>query len=159
MLGAFATIPENAKGLAGTLLDPMGISLGDLGDSAAVAEEQGVDVGIFSSMQALFGGKIAAFAYMLFVLLYIPCVAALSAVYRETNLKWTAFVGSWTTLLAFVASSTFYQVATFAEHPGYSLAVLLSAWGALAGVLLTLRIMGTRGQEQGKPAKSAYSAS
>ena len=159
LLGALATIPENAKGLAGTLLDPLGISLGDLEDSAVVAEEQGVDAGIFGSMQALFGGKIAAFAYMLFVLLYIPCVAALSAVYRETNLKWTAFVGSWTTLLAFVASSTFYQVATFAAHPGYSLTVLLSAWGALAGVLLTLRIMGTRAQEQEALAKSVCSAS
>lgn len=152
--GAFASIPENAGGLAATLLDPLGLSVGDLEDRDAIAEEQGVDAGIFGSMQALFGGKIAAFAYMLFVLLYVPCVAALSAVYRETNLKWTVFVAFWTTLLAFVASSTFYQVATFAEHPGYSCAVLLSAWGALTGVMLVLRITSTRVQEQEELAKS-----
>lgn len=156
---AFASIPENAGGLAATLLDPLGLSVGDLEDRAAVAEGQGVDAGIFGSMQALFGGKIAAFAYMLFVLLYVPCVAALSAVYRETNLKWTAFVAFWTTLLAFVASSTFYQVATFAEHPGYSCTMLLSAWGALTGVMLVLRITSTRVQEQEELAKSLPGAS
>ncbi len=159
LAAAFATIPDNALGLSATLLDPLGISVGQIADSAAAAEEQGVDAGVFGSMQALFGGKIAAFAYLLFILLYAPCVAALSAVYRETNLGWTLFVTFWTTLLAFVASSTFYQVATFAAHPGYSLTVLLSAWGALVGVLLLLRLQGVRVQESGKPIKTACTLS
>ncbi len=34
----------------------------------------------------------SAFAFLLFVLLYMPCVATLAAIFRETNsLKWTAF--------------------------------------------------------------------
>ena len=153
---AFATIPENILGLTGTLLDPLGVSVGSIADSAAAAEEQGVDAGVFGSMQALFGGKIAAFSYLLFILLYAPCVAALSAVYRETNLNWTLFIAFWTTLLAFAASSTFYQVATFAAHPGYSTAVLLSVWGVLTCVLFMLRLQGVRMQEQEKPAKAAF---
>ncbi|MCK4425131.1 MAG: hypothetical protein KAV69_00165 [Deltaproteobacteria bacterium] len=66
-----------------------------------------------SSRQLGFG----AFAYLLFVLLYFPCVTAIAAVYRETNLKWTAFAGAWTTGLAYMASSLFYQLATFGQHP------------------------------------------
>lgn len=143
-------------GLTGTLLDPLGVSVGSIADSAAAAEEQGVDAGVFGSMQALFGGKIAAFSYLLFILLYAPCVAALSAVYRETNLNWTLFIAFWTTLLAFAASSTFYQVATFTAHPGYSTAVLLSVWGVLTCVLFMLRLQGVRMQEQEKPAKAAF---
>ena len=157
LAGAFATIPENILGLTGTLLDPLGISVGSIADSSAAAEEQGVDAGVFGSMQALFGGKIAAFSYLLFILLYAPCVAALSAVYRETNLNWALFVAFWTTLLAFAASSTFYQVATFAGHPGYSITVLLSVWGVLTCVLFLLRLQGLRMQEREKPAEAVYS--
>lgn len=119
---AFATIPANLAEVAGTLTDPLGLSLGDLGNQEAAAEAQEVSSATFSSMVALFGSGAAAFAYMLFVLLYFPCSAAIAAVYRETNLKWTLFIGAWTTLLAYMASTTFFQVATMADHPAFTLA-------------------------------------
>jgi ferrous iron transport protein B len=118
---SFATIPENLMGVADTLLDPLGISVGDVSTVESAAEEQEVAVSTFGAMVALFDGKVGAFAYLLFILLYFPCVAAIAAVHRETNFRWTAFVGAWTTGLAYMASVLFYQTATISRHPVSSL--------------------------------------
>ncbi len=128
---AFATIPENLMGVADTLLDPLGISVGDVSDTDAAAEELEVSTGTFASMERLFGEVSAAFAYLLFVLLYFPCSAAIAAVYRETNLLWTMFVGSWTTLMGYIAATVFYQGSTWSAHP-----VSSSLW--ISGMLLLL---------------------
>jgi len=140
--GAFATIPENLLGVLDTFTDPLGLSVGEIGDAATAAEEQEVSVATFGSMVKLFGSQSAAFAYLLFVLLYFPCSAAIAAVYRETNLAWTAFAGFWTTFLAYMASTLFYQVANFSAHPGYSLLVIAADLGAFTCVILVLRSMG-----------------
>jgi len=130
---AFATIPENLAGIAGSLLDPLGIDVGDVSDQGAVAEEQGVGSSIFGSMVTLFDGTAGAFAYLVFILLYFPCVAAIAAVYRETNLAWTLFAGAWTTGLAYVFAVLSYQIGTWGAHPGTS-----AAW--VAAMLLVLAV-------------------
>lgn len=82
---SFATIPENLMGVAETLLDPLGISAGDVSTVESAAEEQGVAAGTFGAMVALFDGKVGAFAYLLMVLLYVPCVASsLPSIERPT---------------------------------------------------------------------------
>jgi ferrous iron transport protein B len=117
MSEAVATIPENLAGITETLLDPLGISIGDVSDTTVVAEEQEVSTSIFGSMVSLFDGTAGAFAYLVFILLYFPCSAAIAAVYRETNLGWTLFAGAWTTGLAYFFAVITYQAATFAAHP------------------------------------------
>lgn len=150
--GAFATIPENLKGVVDTLTDPLGLSVGDVSDIKAAAEEQEVSETTFGSMERLFASQSAAFAYLLFVLLYFPCSAAIAAVYRETNLAWTAFTGFWTTFLAYFASTLFYQVANFTSHPGYSALVIGVDIGALVSVILVLKAL-----SRSKQAKKAIS--
>ncbi len=140
--GAFATIPENLIDVLGTFADPLGLSVGDVSDITTAAKEQAVNASTFGSMVKLFGSQSAAFAYLLFVLLYFPCSAAIAAVYRETNLAWTAFAGFWTTFLAYLASTLFYQAANFSAHPGYSLLVIAADLGAFAGVVLVLKSRG-----------------
>lgn len=93
MWGSFATILANLAELPVTLLDPLGLSVGDVSDVETAAEEQEVAFTTFGQMALRFDGRVAAFAYLLFVLMYFPCVAAMGAVYRETNAGWTAFVG------------------------------------------------------------------
>jgi len=137
--GAFATIPTNLLAVVDTLTDPLGLSVGDLSDSTSAAEAQEVSVATFGSMVKLFGSQSAAFAYLLFVLLYFPCSAAIAAVYRETNLAWTAFAGFWTTFLAYLAATLFYQAANFSAHPQYSLLVIGADLAAFAGVVLGLK--------------------
>ncbi len=139
---AFASIGENLAGLAGTMLDPLGLSIMDADTIETAAEGLGVGVGAFGAMVHLFDGRIGAFAYLLFILLYFPCVAALSAVYRETDLKWTAFAGAWTTGLAYMAAVIFYQAATITRNPGTSLAWIIIMCGLFAGVVMILRRVG-----------------
>lgn len=120
---AFATIPANLATIPGALLDPLGLSAVDdaSGENAANASSA-LGNGAFGQMAMRFQTSAAAFAYMLFILLYCPCVAAVATVYRETNLGWTIFVIGWTTGLAYWSATLFYQVATFAQHPISSLA-------------------------------------
>ena len=44
------------------------------------------------SIAAVFSGPVAAFAFLVFVLFYTPCIAAISAIHREMHsTKWTVF--------------------------------------------------------------------
>jgi ferrous iron transport protein B len=141
---SLATIPENLQGVAGTLLDPLGISIGDVSDMATAAGNQEVGLGTFGAMARLFDGRIGAFAYLLFILLYFPCVAAIAAVYRETNLYWTLFTGAWTTTLAYLASVLFYQAATMARHPGSSITWVAVVCAVFTGIVMLMRRMGRK---------------
>lgn len=82
-----------------------------------------------------FDGKANAFAYLLFVLLYFPCISATAAMLREVQRGWTIFSVCWTTGLAYAMAVFYYQVATIALHPvqtitwvGILLCVGFSAW-------------------------------
>lgn len=140
---AFTSVPANLIALTDTILDPLGVSMvGDVNTVDEAAQAQEVNTGTFGSMVILFAGKIGAFTYLLFILLYSPCVAAMSAVYRETNLKWTLFVSAWTTMLAYMAAVLFYQTATFANHPASSL-LWIGAIAALFFIIVyTMKIFG-----------------
>jgi ferrous iron transport protein B len=52
-----------------------------------------------------------AFAYLLFVLIYFPCIATIAAIKGETgSWKWALFAACYTTALAWVVSAVVYQV-------------------------------------------------
>ena len=54
---------------------------------------------------------LSAFAFLVFVLLYAPCVAAVSTLYREMNsLKWTVLSFVWQLAAAYIISTIIYQV-------------------------------------------------
>ena len=127
---AFATIPANLADAMGTWADPLGLAVGDLSDQSAVAEAQEVSTGTFGAMAARFDGAAGAFAYLLFILLYFPCTAAIAAVYQESGMRWTLFVGAWTTGLAYGLATLWYQIANFARHPLDS-----SIWIGVVGAL------------------------
>ena len=80
LLAAIATIPQNLAQLADALTDPLGFSAANTPDREAAAESQGVGVGTFGAMASRFDGQIGAFAYLLAVLLYLPCVSAMAAI-------------------------------------------------------------------------------
>ncbi|MDJ0673837.1 MAG: Fe(2+) transporter permease subunit FeoB [Calothrix sp. MO_167.B42] len=137
---AFASIPKNFSELGKQVLDPLGINIGNVQDQATVAEEQEVAVGTFGQMAKRFDGGAGAFAYLLFVLMYFPCVAATGAVYRETNLGWTLLVALWTTGLGYWVATMFYQIATFSQHPGFSLAWIIGGAVVMAGTIFLLKL-------------------
>lgn len=112
---AAQTIPANLMDI--NVADPAGLDIGDTEDKAAAAESQDVDVSIYDNMQNHFLGAAGAFAYLLFILLYMPCSAAMGALVRESGRNWAIFVAMWCNLLAFAASTLYYQLATFNAHP------------------------------------------
>jgi len=130
---AFASIGTEFMALADTLTDPLGISIGDVSDAEAVAEEQEVQGSTLTNMASLFGSPFAAFCYLVFILLYAPCVAVLGAVNKEAGWRWTLLVFSWSTGLAYIAATVTYQIGTFGTNPLFS-----SIWiGAMLLVLFT----------------------
>ncbi len=54
---------------------------------------------------------IVAYSFMLFILLYFPCIAALAAIKREAGTKWMVFEIFYTTVVAWLVSFIFYQIA------------------------------------------------
>ena len=142
LIEAAKTIPENLAGIVYTLTDPLGLNIGDTSSIEIAAEAQAVSAGTFGAMGRLFDGKIGAIAYMLFILMYFPCVAAMAAVYRETNMRWTVFIAAWTTGLAYVSATSFYQLATFDRHPAFSTAWLAGCALIFIVVVLVMRFIG-----------------
>jgi len=135
--GAFATIPEGLLGVVDTFSDPLGIAVGEIEDVSSAAEAQEVSSSTFGAMIRRFDGTAGAFAYLLFILLYAPCVAALAAIWREISPGWAVFSSAYLSILAWSTSVLYYQVSTFAEHPNTSL-----FWLVLVSVLLGVGIFG-----------------
>ena len=101
----------------GTIYGVGGDSSGEISSDNATAEAAPADeeeapeedAGFISAIQKLFT-PLSAYAFMAFVLLYIPCLAVLSAIRRETNSwKWPAFSAGYTLVVAYVVSFTIYQ--------------------------------------------------
>ena len=54
---------------------------------------------------------LVAYGYMLFVLIYFPCIATIAAIKNESgSWKWAAFAACYTTALAWVVSFLTYQI-------------------------------------------------
>ncbi len=118
--------------LGGRLGDPLGIAIGDAGEAEAAALQE-VRGGTLTNMAALFASPFAAFCYLVFVLLYAPCVAVLGAVAKEAGWRWAALVFGWCTALAYIAATVAYQLGGILDTP-----LVSAAWtaGMLAVLLL-----------------------
>jgi len=53
---------------------------------------------------------LVAFGFMLFVLIYFPCVAVIAAIKKESNWKWALFTMVYTTVIAWVVAFLTYQI-------------------------------------------------
>ena len=146
---AALTIPENLMAVADNLLDPLGLNIGNVQDIQTAAEEQEVTHGTFGEMQARFDGQAGAFAYLLFILLYAPCVAATAAIQRETGTKWAIFVVFWTTAIAYMTATVFYQLATYSQHPQVSLFWVIGLLMTFCSVIFVFWLAGRTELRQG----------
>ncbi|MAZ66031.1 MAG: ferrous iron transport protein B [Kangiellaceae bacterium] len=124
---AVASIADNFFGLKEALIDPVGISGAN---EDAKSEYQQKKAG-FDTMAKLFVSTSSAFAYMLFILLYTPCAAALGAIKRELNMAWMVFLSLWTLGLAWCVATLYYQCSMILVTPWISIMWM----GAIAAVL------------------------
>jgi len=114
-------------GAIGVVLEPLGFGTWQAGLSlltGLIAKEvvvsnmaiaygfsENIDAaGFYQNMSAHFT-QVAAYAFLVFVLLYTPCVAVIGAVKKETNSwKWTVFSVVYQLVVAWVVAFFVYQV-------------------------------------------------
>lgn len=125
---ALSSIKENLLGIAPD--DPLSMDVGDISDLNVAAQEQEVAVTTYQVMQNAFNGQLGAFCYLLFILMYTPCVAAMGAIKNEVGNRWATFAALWSFAFAYLVATFCYQVGNFMATPLYSsiaiVAVILS---------------------------------
>ncbi|MDF0534348.1 Fe(2+) transporter permease subunit FeoB [Shewanella yunxiaonensis] len=142
---ALSTIPQNLLGI--NLGDPLSLSVGHVDNVDEAAAEQGVEQTTFSALQTGFSGQLSAFTYLLFILLYTPCVAAMGALVNEFGPRWASFAASWTLALAYGTSTVVYQAATIPQHPVQSCSWIAFFAAALVSFYLWLKRKAKRTQQ------------
>ncbi len=114
---------------------PMGINK-MLGINGSAKQDQSKSP-FFTALHNNFHGQIGAYAYLLFVLLYFPCIATTSTAYKESSAVWSLFMVFWATAMAYITATLFYQFATFSQHPEATI-----AWGAGSAFFMAAVILG-----------------
>ncbi len=92
--------------------------------------------GAMGVMSEKFGSASAAYSYLIFVLLYIPCISVMGAIARESSRGWMGFSILWGLNIAYSLATVFYQSVNFSQHPRYSLTCILAV------VLFNLLVLG-----------------
>ena len=141
---AFSSIGSELLALSSTLTDPLGISIGDVSDLDSVADEQDIETTTLSNMAALFSGPFAAFCYLVFILLYAPCVAVLGAINKEAGWHWTLLVFGWSTGLAYITATVIYQIGTFFVNPLFSSMWIIGMLTILIVFILNLKRLSSK---------------
>ncbi|OCG21902.1 ferrous iron transport protein B [Gilliamella sp. wkB108] len=105
---AVATIPENMAELSHTIFDPLGFASIDE-DIDSLQSDLAVNSITVSKIKTSFVTSTTTLAYLIFILLYTPCVATLGTIYRETGIKWMIFVAIWTFAVGWFVATIYYQ--------------------------------------------------
>ncbi|WP_159340218.1 Fe(2+) transporter permease subunit FeoB [Leclercia adecarboxylata] len=82
--------------------------------------------GAMGVMSEKFGSASAAYSYLIFVLLYIPCISVMGAIARESSRGWMGFSVLWGLNIAYSLATVYYQTVNFTQHPQYSLVCILA---------------------------------
>jgi len=127
---AVMTIPTNLKAIPQAFSNPI----------LATIKEQTLSSGAFGVMHQHFSSKASAFAYLLFILLYIPCVSTTAVIARELNKNWAIFSVIWSAGLAYSVATLFYQSATFAQHPIISTSWIISILSSFLIICVAMRV-------------------
>ncbi|MFM7272993.1 MAG: nucleoside recognition domain-containing protein, partial [Gammaproteobacteria bacterium] len=147
---AVDSVGRNLGALGDQVFDPLGLDLGDLTDREVAAAAQEVQVGTLGQMGRLFDGQLGAFAYMLFVLLYMPCVATLGAIYKEQGGFWAFFSATWNTAIAWALAVSVYQAGQLGDNTATAAAWIGGCTAMLVGCWLWLSRLANRRRDTGK---------
>jgi len=139
---AIDSIKENLLGIEPD--DPLGIKVGDLSNLEVVAEEQEVELTTYQLMQAAFVGQLGAFSYLLFILLYTPCVAAMGAIKNEVGSRWAGFAAIWSFVLAYLMATLCFQIGNFFATPVFSSIAIIISLLCFVAIYFWLKRQGSR---------------
>lgn len=116
-MGVAPSLEESFIGLLGKTIEPLFLAQGfDWRLDVSLLAGVGAKEIVASTMGVLYGGEynftaLEAYAFLLFVLIYFPCLATIVAIRHESgSWRWALFTAAYTTLLAWIISAVFYQV-------------------------------------------------
>ena len=129
---ALVSIPANLVEVFTSIANPLGVK-------AAIEESEGAgNEGAYKTMQAHFNlGRFQVLAYLLFILLYVPCLAAMGTAFRELGRFYGTLMMVLQTVIGWSLSVLFFQVTC-----GHSVALIITSVVLLAGVVVALVAIG-----------------
>lgn len=147
---AVVSIPQNLHALGASLWDPLGLKMDHADTVAEQAAQNDVDINTVLAMQALFDGKLGAFSYLVFLLLYVPCVATIGVILREQGKYWATFSVVWSVTIAYTMAVCVYQVGQIGTQP-----LIASLWitGMIALAVICMALLkwwGRRAEQTSK---------
>ena len=132
---ALVSIPENLAGIFGKLANPLGVE--EAIEESEDAENEEI-ASALSGMRAHFKlGKFQVFAYLLFILLYVPCLAALGTAFRELGKFYGTLMTVFQTAIGWSLSVLFFQLTVGGSALWIGVAATL-----LVGVVVALILIG-----------------
>ncbi len=135
IIESFTALGEGLTGIFSGLGATLGLDM--IGhDEAATADIVEAERTVFTGMRAHFD-PYSAYAYLLFVLLYFPCVAAFGTAVQEMGWKYGAVQAAYLTILAWSTATLFYQISV-----GHRASLIIIPIIVMLGVFFTLRYMG-----------------
>jgi len=129
---AFDSILTNLAAIGEALLDPIGWKTVEAARETPI-EGKGGGAEVFARLRSFFT-PVSAFAYLLFVLLYFPCVAAQGAAIRELGKRAGIALALYMTVLAWATAVLYYQVLEGGEWVwmGAAMGMLFLIWAVFA---------------------------
>ncbi|MBN2509394.1 MAG: Fe(2+) transporter permease subunit FeoB [Spirochaetales bacterium] len=112
---------------------------GGIAAAFGVVDDESVETDSYRLIRGRFTPA-AAYAYLLFVLIYIPCLAAFGTAVREIGAFYGTLMGVYLTTMAWIIATLFYQLAE-----GRSLWWILTALGGLAVWYGVMTVIGRKG--------------
>ncbi|MBL4647727.1 MAG: hypothetical protein JKY13_02040 [Gammaproteobacteria bacterium] len=123
------SVPNNLSQLSDAFSNPI----------LASAPSHKVNEGVYGVMHHYFTEQAGVFAFLLFLLLYFPCISTMAVMKREIGARWAYFSMAWTTGLAYGAAVIFYQAATWLAHPWISSSWIIAMLMLLGAVIVYMR--------------------
>lgn len=117
---AYQSIGDNLSELFASSTQLPGTEL-DFSNSETAALDQGVQHSSYDAMNRYFPSAWAAFCYLVFILLYAPCVATIGVMQKEAGSAWLQFSIAWSLLLSYWLASNLWHLSLVLEAPAKSL--------------------------------------
>ena len=116
-MGVAPSLEQSFIGMLGKTIEPLFLPQGfDWRIDVSLLAGVGAKEIVASTMGVLYGGEynfsqLTAYCFLLFVLIYFPCIATIVAIRHESgSWRWATFAALYTTLLAWVVSALVYQI-------------------------------------------------
>lgn len=131
---ALYSIPLNLKGIFAVSVNPRG---GSISEDMSITEDASTATAL-SAMRARFSlGKFQVLAYLLFILLYVPCIAAMSTAFRELGKFYGTLMMAFQTAIGWSLATLFFQITC-----GKSALWIAVSIALLAGTIMALTFIG-----------------